>query len=113
MLNFFINNWEALVIIAVILVGAIIGINLGFKKQIKAGILYLVTEAEKEYGSGTGELKYAAVSTWIYEKLPTLLRLFISASMIDDLIEWGVAQMKEYLSENASAAAIVSSGEDN
>ena len=66
-------------------------------------LFYLVCKAEELYGSGTGELKYAAVVTWIYEQLPPIMKLLFTTKQIDAYIEAAVLQMKEYLSKNNQA----------
>ncbi len=53
--------------------------------------------AEKEFGAGTGILKYSAVSTWLYDKLPNLAKILLTKKQIDEIIEFAVDKMKEYL----------------
>ena len=65
-----------------------------------------MTQAEANT-SGTGELKYAAVTTWLYERIPAIVKFFFTAKQIDQLIEAAVDQMKEYLKKNVSAQAFV------
>lgn len=60
-------------------------------------ILGLVVRAEKALGSGTGELKYALVITWVYEKLPSIIRVLFTRKEIDLMIEDGVKTLKRYL----------------
>ena len=74
-----------------------------YKKQVSQILLYLVTEAEKEYGGNTGKLKFSAVSTWLYERLPYWGRLFLTEAMITSMIEDAVNAMKEYLKDNVEA----------
>ncbi|MFT9495829.1 hypothetical protein [Anaerosolibacter sp.] len=62
-------------------------------------VLALVTEAEKRYGDGTGELKYHMVVERIYEVLPWILRLLYSKNQIDHMIEEAVDYLKRYLSD--------------
>ena len=77
-------------------------------------LFYLVTQAEAEFGSGTGDWKYAAVTTWLYERMPAILKFFFTAKQIDTMIEAAVDQMKEYLQKNASAQAfVVTTNESN
>lgn len=107
MIEFLQNNIASLIVILVILLGMFIGIKAGYEKQVKQFLLYLVIKAEKEFGGSTGELKFAAVASWIYEKLPSIARIFISSADIEDLIEDAVIVMKKYLAENEKAKAIV------
>lgn len=101
------NYWGIILLVVFIIVAFIVAIKIGYKKQIKQLLLALVVKAEKEYGSGTGKVKFSAVCEWVYEKLPSLARLFISAKDIENLIEDAVDYMKEYLSENPQANKIV------
>lgn len=107
MLDFLVNNLGNIILVLCVIVGIIVGIRLGYIKQIKQVLLYLVLEAEKKYGDGTGKLKFSAVSEWIYEKLPSLARIFISADLIEDLIEEAVEEMKKYLEDNKNVKMLV------
>jgi len=79
----------------------------GATKQVREILFYLVTKAEAEFGRGTGELKFAAVTTWIYERLPAIVRLLFTTKEIDNLIEEAVQKMKEYLESNKKAKALI------
>ena len=107
MVNFITNNLGNIILVLCVLVGVIVGIRLGYIKQIKQVLLYLVLEAEKKYGDGTGKLKFSAVSECTYEKLPSLTRIFISADLIEDLIEEAVKEMNKYLEDNKSVKILV------
>jgi len=62
-------------------------------------ILALVTEAEKRYGTGTGELKYNHVVERVYEVLPWILRILFTKEQLDKMIEDAVEYLKRYLAE--------------
>ena len=55
----------------------------------------LVTKAEKEFGGGTGKLKLAAVSDWIYQRIPAVLKLLFSEKDIEKLIESALEEAKK------------------
>lgn len=103
------GNIAVFLILALIVIVCVLLLQTKYKAQAAKLLLYLVTIAEKEFGSGTGQLKYSAVTTWLYEKLPSLAKLILTSSTIDALIEGAVNQMKEYLEANESAKAIVES----
>lgn len=105
-LEFYAISIALLVLIAAIFVA----VRLGYKKQVNEILFWLVTKAEQEFGSGTGELKFAAVSAWIYERLPIATRIFFTVDQIDDLIEDAVSRMKLYLTTNTKASKLVSGG---
>lgn len=107
MLNFLLANWGNIAFIAAVIVVAIILFRIGQQKKIKQMLLYLVTKAEKEFGGGTGELKFSAVSTWLYEKMPSLAKFLFTKKQIDEFIEEAVDWMKMYLTTNVKAKAVV------
>lgn len=108
MLEFFASHWDSLLAVLAFVALCVILCRRGATPYVKQMLFYLVTEAERHFGGGTGELKYAAVTTWIYEKLPAVVRFFFTAKQIDKLIEDAVNEMQDYLSKNGKAAALVS-----
>nr|DAT14966.1 MAG TPA: holin [Caudoviricetes sp.] len=103
MLEFIKANLYDILTVIVFVVGCVFLIRRGYESKVKEMLLYLVCKAEELYGSGTGELKYSAVVTWVYEKLPPIMRLLFTTKQIDCYIEAAVLQMKEYLSKNNQA----------
>lgn len=101
--DFLLEHWSSIIVIVLFIVGMIVLIKKGYIKYAKQIAFYLVCEAESEFGNGTGALKYAAVTTWLYEKLPTVCKFFFSEKQIDNIIEEAVSQMKEWLSANEDA----------
>lgn len=83
------------------IVGLIVTLLVLYKKHrvdiIKKIILALVVQAEKQFGSKTGELKYAYVIDQIYSHLPSILRFLFTKKELDAYIAEGVAKLKEYL----------------
>ncbi|MDD2459247.1 MAG: hypothetical protein PHQ83_12155 [Eubacteriales bacterium] len=82
----------------------------GYKRQVSEILFYLVVLAEKQFGGGTGEIKFAAVTAWIYERIPIALRLLFTQQEISNLIELAVTRMKEYLAQNQKATIQVTGG---
>lgn len=86
--------------IIVILIGLSV---LGFlwyigKKELVFKVVYgLVCKAEKLFGSGTGELKYAYVVAEIYKRLPFIVTIFLTRRQLDSYIESSVQKLKEFL----------------
>ncbi|WP_070000055.1 hypothetical protein [Cellulosilyticum sp. I15G10I2] len=91
-----IGNILALFLFAV---ACILLIKNGYREKVRKILFFLVCRAEDTYGSKTGTLKYAAVTTWLYEKLPSLIKLIFSQNEIDRMLEQAVEEMKKYLSE--------------
>ena len=107
MLDFIKTNYAEILMIIIAIAGIFFGLRSKYAAQVKQGLLFLVTEAERQFGGGTGQLKFAAVSNWAYEKLPAFARFFLSANVIDSMIENAVMAMKELLKGNISVAAFV------
>lgn len=97
----------ATLIVAVVL---FVLVRIGYKRQVSEILFYLVVLAEKQFGGGTGEIKFAAVTAWIYEKMPIALRFLFTQQEISNLIELAVARMKEYLNQNQKATLHVTGG---
>lgn len=77
-------------------------------KSVVMKMLYaLVTEAEKEYGGGTGSLKLATVIAAIYPKLPTVIKLFITEKTITKWVEEALTAAKEAWMKNAALAEYI------
>lgn len=107
MIEFLTDYWDSMLVIVLFIVICIVLVRKGSTQYVKQMLFYLVTRAEAEYGSGTGELKYAAVTTWLYERMPAIIKFFFTAKQIDAMIESAVQQMKEYLSKNDYAKSFV------
>lgn len=86
--------------VAGFVVVVVVLIKRGETKILKNILFKLVTQAEKEFGSGTGALKYAAVSDWLYQRMPAVLKLLFSAKDIDDMIEAVLAEAKKQWGTN-------------
>lgn len=106
-LNLLLANWDSVLVVVAALVGGIVLYKRGETEILKAILFRLVTDAEREYGGGTGELKKAAVIEWIYDKIPAVLKLIITRRELDKLIDnvleyaktkWASnPQLKEYV----------------
>lgn len=105
--QFLMSYWDSVLVVILFIVICVVLIRKGATSYVKQMLFYLVTQAEAEFGSGTGDLKYAAVTTWLYERMPAIMKFFFTAKQIDAMIEAAVAQMKEYLSKNTSAQTFV------
>lgn len=88
--------------IAAILFFVAKGKNRKIAKQI---LLSLVVAAEKQFGGGTGDIKFSYVWEKLYERMPFVVRLLFTADEIADMIEEAVSYMKERLSEDEETTA--------
>jgi len=107
MINLLTAYWDSILFIAIVVIGLMVLVKRGYSYYAKQILFYLVTKAEAEFGGGTGQLKYAAVTTWLYEKLPAIAKFILTTKTIDALIEEAVQQMKKYLTSNEQARVLV------
>lgn len=112
-LNFFIENWYFIVtaIVMVVMAGVICWnfFKLPTKEQIakiKEWLLYAVTEAEKELGGGTGQLKLRQVYDLFVQRFPAVAAV-ISFDTFSGWVDEALEQMRELLAKNEHAAAYV------
>lgn len=95
------------VIIVIVIVGVICLIKATPKKRVEAinKILFaLAIEAERLYGSKTGQAKKAQVIAWVYERYKWI-SIFISMEQLSEWIDIVVDQMTDWLASNPVGAA--------
>ena len=107
MIDFIIANWDSVLVVILFILFLFVLMKKGATNQVNEILFYLVTEAESAFGGGTGELKYAAVVAWLYEKLPTIIKILFTQKQIDLLIENAVIRMKKYLDTNENAKVLI------
>ena len=102
----------ALVIVAIALVCGIIWfVKLPREKKIaniKEWLKYAVVQAEKELGSGTGQLKLRMVYDMAVKQFPFIVQLIpfnIFSGWVDESLDW----MRDQLAENKAAQNYVES----
>jgi hypothetical protein len=108
-MSFIASNWDSVLIVVA---AVVIVIFLIAKKQyaILDKILFaFVTEAEKQFGGGTGALKLAAVIDWVYPKIPAVIRVFITAGKLTQIIETVLAEAKKRWEANQSISEYIKS----
>ena len=93
-LTFLAKNWDSVLVIVAFLALVVVLIKRGETKILKQILFNLVTQAEKQFGSGTGSLKYAAVADWIYQRIPAVLKLLFTSSDIEKMIEAALEEAK-------------------
>ena len=94
-LAFIAKNWDSVLVIVAFLALVVVLIKRGETKILKQILFNLVTQAEKQFGSGTGSLKYAAVADWIYQRIPAVLKLLFTSSDIEKMIEAALEEAKK------------------
>ena len=94
-LTFLAKNWDSVLVIVAFLAVVVVLIKRGETKILKQILFNLVTQAEKQFGSGTGSLKYAAVADWIYQRIPAVLKLLFTSSDMEKMIEAASEEAKK------------------
>lgn len=116
-MNTVIDNWALIVALVCIVVTVAVAIT-GFFNQptkqqlakVKEWLLYAVTMAEKELGSGTGKLKLRYVYDLFLTKFSWLARL-ITFEQFSVLVDEALEEMKRLLESNTSVQQLVSKEE--
>ena len=99
-MNFLLNNWDSILIVLVF-AGVILFLLYKGKRGMVDEIIYrVVTELEREYASGTGNLKLAAAVETIYPKLPAIIRIFTTSARLKEWIETGLTEAKKRWAAN-------------
>ena len=94
-LTFLAKNWDSVLVVVAFLALVVVLIKRGETKILKQILFTLVTQAAKQFGSGTGSLKYAAVADWIYQRIPAVLKLLFTSSDIEKMIEAALEEAKK------------------
>lgn len=94
-LTFLAKNWDSVLVVVAFLAAVVVLIKRGETKILKQILFNLVTQAEKQFGSGTGSLKYAAVADWIYQRIPAVLKLLFTSIDIEKMIEAALEEAKK------------------
>lgn len=75
-----------------------------YRKIAKQILLSLVVVAEKKFGSGTGEIKFACVVDTFYTRMPAIVQILLTEKDLSNMIEQAVSKMKEVLADNPEAS---------
>lgn len=99
-INFLLANWDSALVVVGFVVVVVVLIKRGETKILKQILFNLVTQAEKQFGTGTGELKFAAVADWIYQRIPAVLKLLFTEADIAKMIEAVLEEAKKAWGKN-------------
>lgn len=98
-INFLKTYWPDIVVTLIFIVTMLILIKKDKSDVVRKVVYGFVVQAEKEFGSKTGEVKYAHVVSQLYTRLPFILRLVFSQQDINKYIEDGVKMLKDSLND--------------
>ena len=104
---FLLANWDSVLVVLAFLALIVVLIKRGETAVLNRILFGLVTKAEKEFGDGTGKLKLAAVSDWIYQRIPAVLKLLFSEKDIESMIETALEEAKKAWGNNENIAAYI------
>ena len=114
----FLSNYWYLILVAIAAVAVVVWFVIKFFQQpgseqlakVKEWLLYAVTEAEKELGSGTGQLKLRYVYDMFVTKFPYLVK-FISFELFSKLVDDVLVKFKEMFNANQALKQYVVTAE--
>lgn len=104
---FLTDNWDSVLVIGAFAVLVAALVKRGETKILNRILFNLVIQAEKQFGGGTGKLKLAAVSDWIYQRIPAVLKLLFNESDIEGMIEAALDEAKKAWGTNGNLAAYI------
>lgn len=107
------NMGNILAILAVLVVATVLffAAKGKYRKTAKQILLALVLSAEKKFGGGTGEVKFAMVADALYERMPFIIQILFTEKDIANMIEEAVCKMKDILADNPKAAVAITGKE--
>lgn len=117
-MNFLINYWY-FIVAAIALVAVVVKFAIDFSKKptsaqmdaIKQWLLYAVTEAQKNFGGGTGKLKLAFVYDAFVNRFPQLAGV-VSAETFSTLVDQVLVKFREMLENNKKIKEYVEGSEE-
>ena len=102
MMNYIVENWYIVVGLLALCV-ALCYVRL---TDVQEWLLGVVTEAEKQLGSGTGQLKLRQVYDKFLEKFP-LLSVLVPFKMFAEMVDKALERMRLMLAGNSYAQSYV------
>lgn len=104
--NFVLANWDTILAALGVIAIAIFAVVKQEKAIIFKMLYALVTEAEKNYGAGTGELKLSSVVSQVYEKAPTIASI-IPVGTLENWVNEALEKAKEKWAANKNVATYI------
>ena len=106
-IQFLAANWDSALVVLVFIIVLAVLIKRGETKILDKILFNLVTQAEKQFGSGTGSLKFAVVADWIYQRIPAVLKLLFTEKDITNMIESALEEAKKAWGTNGNIKTYV------
>ncbi len=117
-MDYIVNNWQ--VMVGMLALGAAMAIALGRFVQLPSAaqlekvqnwLLLAVSEAERDLGGGTGELKLRKVYDKFLSRFPWLAKV-VSFKRFVAMVKKALKEMDKLLSENKQAKAYIEGSDD-
>ena len=112
-LDFLAMHWDSILLILLFALLLVLLYIMGHKKIVYKILYSLVTEAEKQFGGGTGELKQAYVIEKLYSALPAVLKALVTAEQLEKWVDDALEKAKEKWKQNANIDGYIKGGEAN
>ena len=107
-INYLAKHWDIITLILAVVAIIVAAVFRGNKSVIMRILYAAVTQAEIEFGAGTGALKLASVIETIYPKLPAIIKMFVTAERLQGWVETALAEAKRAWATNSNMAALIS-----
>ena len=104
-INAIVNHWDIITLIIAAILVIVFAVFRGNKGVVMRILYAAVTQAEREFGGGTGPLKLAAVIEAVYPKLPAIIKAFVTVERLTKWIEIALAEAKRAWETNSNIAA--------
>lgn len=115
-MEFILDHWylivAGVVVVACIIWAAYRFFGLPTKEQVgkvKEWLLYAVTEAERQLGGGTGQLKLRSVYDLFIQRFPSLTRV-VSFALFSSWVDEALEVMRDMLEKNTAVKTLVEGG---
>lgn len=115
-MNFIVRNWYIIIALAAVLGAAAFYVfrylslpSESQLKKVREWLLWAVTGAEKELGSGTGRLKLRQVYDLFVSRFPWLVKS-VSFDLFSDMVDDALDEMRDMLEGNKTVKALVEGG---
>lgn len=117
-MGFFMENWY--LFLAAIAVAGVIGLAIGKfwrlptseqREKVKEWLLWAVTQAEAELGSGTGQLKLRSVYDLFVQRFPAVAKA-VSFDTFSLWVDGALDEMREMLKQNRAVQELVNGVEE-
>lgn len=106
MKSWIMDNWQMLLALVLMVAGLVIYLCRAPREKVLQWLLWAVTKAESELGSGTGQLKLAMVYDMFIVRFPKISKI-LSFKAFSKLVDIALARMRCILEQNRNISLLV------